>query len=183
MSRIGRKPVQIPENVQLEIGAKITAKGPLGELSVSIPKGIKVEQVDGSLVFKAMSDDKQTKAFHGLTRSLVFNMVEGVSAGFKKRLELSGIGFRSALSGNKLVLTVGYSHQVEIDPPEGISFAVADNKITVSGIDKELVGRIAAKIRGVRPPDAYKGKGIRYEGEKIKLKPGKAAKAASGAGA
>ncbi len=180
MSRIGRKPVQIPDNVQLEIGANVTAKGPLGSLSVHVPKGIKVEQEDKSLLVKATNDLKQTKAYHGLTRSLVNNAVEGVSNGFKKRLELSGIGFRCALAGEKLVLTVGYSHQVEIDPPEGITFSVTENKITVSGIDKELVGRVAAKIRDVRPPDAYKGKGIRYEGEKIKLKPGKAAKAAGG---
>ena len=123
------------------------------------------------------SETKQAKSLHGLIRSLVANMVEGVTAGFKKTLELSGIGFRANLVGDKLVMTLGYSHPVEIEPPIGISFAVAGNKITVSGIDKELVGRIAAKTRSQRPPDAYKGKGIKYEGEKIRLKPGKAAKA------
>jgi len=181
MSRIGKKPVFIPDGVQVEIGQKILVKGPLGQLDFKIPMGVKVEEIDKKLVISARNEERQTKAFHGLTRSLIANMVEGVTAGFKKRLELAGIGFRVDLTGDKLILLVGYSHSVEIEQPEGIRFQVEDNKITVSGINKELVGKVAAEIRKVRPPDAYKGKGIRYEGEVVKLKPGKAAKAA-GAG-
>lgn len=181
MSRIGKKPVFIPDDVQVEIGQKILVKGPLGQLDFKIPMGVKVEEIDKKLVISARNEERQTKAFHGLTRSLIANMIEGVTAGFKKRLELAGIGFRVNLTGDKLILLVGYSHSVEIEQPEGIKFQVEDNKITVSGINKELVGKVAAEIRKVRPPDAYKGKGIRYEGEVVKLKPGKAAKAA-GAG-
>lgn len=178
MSRIGNKPVFIPDGVQVEIGQKILVKGPLGQLDFKIPIGVKVEEIDKKLVISARNEERQTKAFHGLTRSLIANMIEGVTAGFKKRLELAGIGFRVNLTGDKLVLSVGYSHLVEVEQPEGIKFQVEDNKVTVSGINKELVGKVAAEIRKVRPPDAYKGKGIRYEGEVVKLKPGKAAKAA-----
>ncbi|MDP2720889.1 MAG: 50S ribosomal protein L6 [bacterium] len=177
MSRIGKKPIIIPENVQLELNHKIITKGPLGDLSLKLPREIRLEKKENVLLVLRKSETKQAKSLHGLIRSLIANMVEGVTAGFKKTLELSGIGFRANLVGDKLVMTLGYSHLVEIEPPIGINFAVAGNKITVSGIDKELVGRIAAKIRSRRPPDAYKGKGIRYEGEKIRLKPGKAAKA------
>ncbi|OGY24189.1 MAG: 50S ribosomal protein L6 [Candidatus Woykebacteria bacterium RBG_13_40_15] len=180
MSRIGRKPISIPETVNVEINHKVLVKGPLGELNQKIPRGIKVEQNDNMLVVSAQKEDKQTKAFHGLIRKLIANMIEGVTVGFKKRLELIGIGYRANLSGDKLVLSLGFSHPVEIKPVEGIDFSVSDNKITVSGINKELVGRIAAEIRTTRPPDAYKGKGIRYEGEIVKLKPGKAAKTSVG---
>src|SRR4030042_786357 len=180
MSRIGRKPKSIPETVNVEINHKVLVKGPLGELNQKIPRGIKVEQNDNMLVVSAQKEDKQTKAFHGLIRKLIANMIEGVTVGFKKRLELIGIGYRANLSGDKLVLSLGFSHPVEIKPVEGIDFSVSDNKITVSGINKELVGRIAAEIRTTRPPDAYKGKGIRYEGEIVKLKPGKAAKTSVG---
>jgi len=180
MSRIGKKPIELPENVQAEIGQKVSVKGPLGTLSFKIPKGIKVETLDKQLNVRTQRDTEQTKALHGLTRSLIANMVEGVSKGFEKSLELSGIGFRANLSGEKLVLTIGYSHPVEIEAPEGIKFSVSENKITVSGIDKSLVGKVASEIRSKRPPDAYKGKGIRYVGELVKLKPGKAAKTATG---
>ena len=156
MSRIGRKPITIPENV-------------------------KVEKKDSSLLVSRMNDSKEVKSLHGLARSLIANNVEGVSLGFKKNLELRGIGFRASISGDKLLLSVGYSHPVEIEPLAGISFAVSGNKIMVKGIDKELVGRQASEIRATRPPDAYKGKGIRYEGETVRLKPGKSAKAGVGA--
>ena len=182
MSRIGKKPIIIPENVQVELNHKIIAKGPLGELTLKLPREIGLEKKENVLLVLRKSETKHAKSLHGLIRSLVANMIEGVTVGFKKTLELSGIGFRANLVGDKLVMTLGYSHPVEIEPPIGISFAVAGNKITVSGIDKELVGRIAAKIRSRRPPDAYKGKGIRYEGEVVRLKPGKAAKAGVVAG-
>jgi large subunit ribosomal protein L6 len=180
MSKIGRKPITIPENVTVEINHKIVVRGPLGELTQKLPKAIKVEKKENILVVLAEKEDKQTKSFHGLMRSLIANMIEGVTTGFKKHLELIGIGYRANLSGEKLVLSIGFSHPVEIKPIEGVDFAVSENKITVSGINKELVGRIAAEIRTTRPPDAYKGKGIRYEGEVVKLKPGKAAKAGVG---
>lgn len=183
MSKIGRKPVLIPENVSVEINHKVTVKGPLGELSQKIPSAIKVEKNNNMLVVSAQKEDKQTKALHGLIRNLIANMIEGVTVGFKKRLELIGIGYRANLSGNELVLSLGFSHPVEIKPVEGVTFSVSDNKITVSGISKEVVGRVTAEIRNIRPPDAYKGKGVRYEGEIVKLKPGKAAKASVGASA
>jgi len=181
MSRIGRKPITIPENVQVELGPKVIVRGPLGELSYKILPGIKVEKKDSGLLVSRTDDSKEVRALHGLTRSLIANNVEGVSLGFKKNLELRGIGFRASISVDKLLLSVGYSHPVEIEPPAGISFAVSGNKILVKGIDKELVGRVASEIRATRPPDAYKGKGIRYEGETVRLKPGKAAKAGVGA--
>lgn len=183
MSRIGKKPIIIPESVQVELDHKVAIKGKLGELSLALPKGISVKRVEDSLIISRNNESKATKALHGLTRSLVANMIEGVTTGFKKTLELSGIGFRANLSGNKLVLSLGFSHPLEIESPEGINFAVAETKITVSGIDKELVGRTASEIRAIRPPDPYKGKGVRYEGERIRLKPGKAAKVGTGVGA
>lgn len=182
MSRIGKKPIIIPEGVQVELDHKITIRGKLGELSLALPKGIVVKRIENSLVISRDNESRTAKSLHGLIRSLIANMVEGVTAGFKKTLELSGIGFRANLSGNKLVLSLGFSHPLEVEPPEGINFAVAENKITVSGVDKELVGRVAAEIRAIRPPDPYKGKGIRYEGERVRLKPGKAAKVGTGAG-
>jgi len=181
MSKIGKKPITIPANVQIEIGPKVVVKGPLGELTLKIPSGIKVVQKENSLLVTPTNEERQTRAFHGLIRSLLANMVEGVANGFKKQLELTGIGYRVNLEGENLVLSVGYSHPVKINPLEGIKFSVAENKITVSGIDKELVGRVSAEIRAVRPPDAYKGKGVRYSGETVKLKAGKAAKAGAGA--
>jgi large subunit ribosomal protein L6 len=186
MSKIGRKPIILPENVQIEANHKIVVRGPLGELSRKIPPGVKIK-LDGKRLLvlpnAESSETKEAKSLHGLTRSLIANMIEGVTNGFKKTLELSGIGFRASLSGDRLVLAVGFSHPVEIEPPEGVTFAVSENKITVSGIDKELVGSAAAKIRNIRPPNPYKGKGIRYEGEVVRLKPGKAAKVGTGVGA
>jgi len=181
MSRIGNKEILIPQNVQVELGSKVLVKGPKGELTLSIPKKIVVEKKDNVLSVSRKNEDKESRSLHGLIRSLLANMIVGVADGYTKTLELSGIGFRANLEGNKLVLSVGFSHTVDINTPEGVTFAVSGNKITVSGIDKELVGRVAAQIRKVRPPDAYKGKGIKYEGEVLRLKPGKAAKAGIGA--
>ena len=181
MSRIGNKVIIIPENVQIEIGHRIVVEGPLGELSLKVPSGIRVEKKDSELFVSRGNESKEAKSLHGLTRSLIANMVQGVTDGFKKTLELRGIGFRANLSGQKLVMSLGFSHPVEIEQPDGITFAVSGNKITVSGIDKELVGRVAAQIRSTKPPDAYKGKGVRYDGEVVHLKPGKAAKAGVGA--
>lgn len=180
MSRIGNLPIQIPENVTLEVdGNKIIAKGPLGELNMELNSKIKVELEDGRMIVKRKKEDKMSKALHGLMRSLIANMVTGVEKGWEKKLELVGVGFRAALVDETLVLTVGYSHPVEVSAPEGIKFAVLDNtKITVSGISKGLVGETAAKIRKVRSPEPYQGKGIRYQGEYIKRKAGKAGKAA-----
>lgn len=181
MSRIGNKEIIIPQNVQVDLGSKVVVKGPKGELSLMIPSKIVVEKKEAVLRISRKDEDKESKSLHGLIRSLIANMVVGVTDGYKKTLELSGIGFRANLTGNKLVLNVGFSHLVEIEPSEGVTFAVSGNKIAVSGIDKEVVGRVAAQIRKVRPPDAYKGKGIKYEGEVLRLKPGKAAKAGVGA--
>lgn len=181
MSRIGNKEIIIPQNVQVDLGSKVVVKGPKGELSLMIPSKIVVEKKEAVLRVSRKDEDKESKSLHGLIRSLIANMVVGVTDGYKKTLELSGIGFRANLTGNKLVLNVGFSHLVEIEPSEGVTFAVSGNKIAVSGIDKEVVGRVAAQIRKVRPPDAYKGKGIKYEGEVLRLKPGKAAKAGVGA--
>lgn len=181
MSRIGNKEIKILQNVQIELGSKIVIKGPKGELSLDIPTKIDVEKKEDALLVSRKEDDKESKSLHGLIRSLLANMVIGVTDGYKKTLELSGIGFRANLTDNKLSLSIGFSHTVEIEAPEGITFSVSGNKITVSGIDKELVGRVAAQIRKNRPPDAYKGKGIKYEGEVLRLKPGKAAKAGIGA--
>ena len=180
MSRIGNKEIIIPQDVQVELGSKVIVKGPKGELSLKIPSKIVVEKTDDTLKISRKDEDKESKALHGLIRSLLANMVVGVTDGYKKTLELSGIGFRANLTGEKLTMSVGFSHPVEIQPPEGVVFSVSGNKITVSGISKELVGRVAAQIRKVRPPDAYKGKGIKYEGEILRLKPGKAAKAGVG---
>jgi large subunit ribosomal protein L6 len=181
MSRIGRKPIAVPNDVQVELGANVVVNGPLGQLSYKLPIGIKVEKAGQDLLVKRSSEEKQIKALHGLARSLLANMVEGVKTGFKKQLELSGIGYRASMVQDKLTLNIGYSHPVEVVPPEGVSFAVAENKITVSGISKELVGKVASEIRLIRKPNVYKGKGIRYSGERVKLKPGKAAKAGVGA--
>lgn len=153
----------------------ITVKGPKGELQRDLPAEIKVEVQDNQIVVTRPSEEREHKALHGLTRTLVANMVEGVTKGFEKKLEIVGVGYRAALQGNKLVLQMGYSHPVEITPPAGIEIEVpAPTRITVKGIDKEKVGALAADIRAVRPPEPYKGKGIRYEGEYVRRKVGKA---------
>lgn len=177
MSRIGRQPITIPEGVKININLnQVKVVGPRGELKLKIPEGIGVEKKDDQLVVSRHRDDKKTKACHGTVRSLINNMVVGVTQGWEKELEVVGTGYRVNLEGEKLVFRVGFSHPVVVEPPAGIKFEVNENKIKVMGIDKELVGNIAAKIRKIRPPDAYKGKGIRYSDEVIKLKPGKAAK-------
>lgn len=178
MSRIGNAPIIVPSTVTVEIeGQKVSAKGPLGELSLQANPQVKVEMEDQQIIVKRKKEDKLSKSLHGLTRSLIANMVTGVEKGWQKRLELIGVGFRSQTDGSKLTLNVGYSHPVDITAPEGIKFVVEDNtKIVVSGIDKHKVGQIAAIIRDVRPPEPYKGKGIRYSGEYVRKKAGKAGK-------
>jgi len=176
MSRIGRLPIEIPQGVQVNlVDNLITVKGPKGELQKELPAEIKVEVQDNQVVVTRPSDQREHRALHGLTRTLVANMIEGVTKGFEKKLEIVGVGYRAALQGNKLVLQIGYSHPVEITPPPGIEIEVsAPTKITVKGIDKEQVGALAADIRAVRGPEPYKGKGIRYEGEHVRRKVGKA---------
>ncbi|HHW60699.1 MAG TPA: 50S ribosomal protein L6 [Syntrophomonadaceae bacterium] len=176
MSRIGKKPISLPSGVEAKIeGNTVTIKGPKGTLTQQLPEEITLKQEDNQLVAERPSESKQHRALHGLTRALVANMVEGVTKGFEKKLELVGVGYRAQMQGNKLVINIGYSHPVEIDPPEGIEFEVpAPNKITVKGIDKQLVGNTTAHIRAVRKPEPYKGKGIRYEDEVVRRKAGKA---------
>jgi len=181
MSRIGRKPILIPEGVTVKIdGQKIKVSGPKGELERKIRSEIKIEMKDDKIMLSPQIESKQTAAFWGLFRSLVFNMVEGVVKGFEKKLELHGLGYRAAKEGEDLILQVGFSHPVKIKIPENITFEVEKTLITVSGIDKEKVTQIAAKIRKVKPPEPYKGKGIRYQGEKVRRKAGKRVVTAGG---
>lgn len=181
MSRIGRMPVIIPAGVKIKIkGKEITVEGSKGKLTREFHPDIQIAQEDGKLVVTRSSDNRMQRSLHGLTRSLLNNMVEGVTKGFEKNLELSGVGYRAQKAGSKLTLQIGYSHPVEFDPPKGIDITVdGTTKIKISGIDKELVGETAAEIRRVRIPDAYKGKGIKYAGERLRLKPGKAGKTAT----
>ncbi|QSX07476.1 50S ribosomal protein L6 [Alkalibacter rhizosphaerae] len=178
MSRIGKMPVAIPAGVTITIdGSNVTVKGPKGELKRTIHGDMKVEQMDDTLVITRPSDKKEHRALHGLTRSLINNMVVGVSAGYEKRLEINGVGYRAAKQGKKLTLNLGYSHPVEMDDPEGIETEVeGNNKIIVRGIDKEKVGEHAANIRKKRQPEPYKGKGIKYANEYIRRKEGKTGK-------
>ncbi len=179
MSRIGKKPIPLPSGVSVEIdGALVKVKGPKGELSQEIPGETRVRQETGQIIVERSDDSKRSKSLHGLVRTLVANMVEGVSNGFTKTLEIHGVGYRATMQGNKLVLNVGYSQPVEIDPFPGVEITVpAPNKIVVQGIDKQKVGEMAAIIRRVRKPEPYKGKGIRYENEYVRRKAGKAGKA------
>ena len=183
MSKIGDAPIILPSTVNVEKnGQEIMVNGPKGELRLSIDPSISLENEAGKLVFKRKNEQKKVKALHGLTRSLLANMIKGVTEGWSKDLELVGVGFRAQSAGNKLTLNVGYSHTVEIVAPDGINFEVLENtKIKISGIDKQLVGQIAANVKKVRPPDVYKGKGIRYAGEYIRKKLGKAGKVGTGA--
>ncbi|MAV11830.1 MAG: 50S ribosomal protein L6 [Synechococcus sp. MED850] len=178
MSRIGKNPVPVPDKVSVSLdGLTIKVKGPKGELERTLPDGVSVTQVDNTIVVTPTSDKRLSRERHGLCRTLVANMVEGVSKGYSKSLEIIGVGSRAQVKGKKLVVSAGYSHPVEMDPPEGIIFAVENNtKVTVSGTDKELVGNEAAKVRAIRPPEPYKGKGIKYEGERIMRKAGKSGK-------
>lgn len=175
MSRVGRKPISLPKDVEFKMeGNVVTIKGARGSLTQEIPADITIEQEDGQLILSRPTDNKQHRAFHGLSRALVANMVEGVTNGFEKKLELVGVGYRAQMQGSKLVINIGFSHPVEVDAPEGIEFEVpAATKITVRGIDKQLVGNTAAHIRAIRKPEPYKGKGIKYENETIRRKAGK----------
>jgi large subunit ribosomal protein L6 len=178
MSRIGRLPITVPAGVDVTLdGTFITVTGPRGTLSRTLTDRVTVERDDATIRVTRPSEDKTTKSLHGLTRSLVANMVEGVTNGYRKNLEITGVGYRAALQGTKLQLSLGYSHPIEIDPPAGIGFEVeTPTKVAVVGIDKELVGRIAAQVRSTRKPEPYKGKGVRYAGEVIRRKAGKAGK-------
>ena len=178
MSRIGKAPISVPDKVSVSLnGLAVTVKGPKGELSRTLPEGVSVAQDGNTIVVSPTSSNRRSRERHGLCRTLVANMVEGVSQGFTRKLEIVGVGYRAALQGKKLVVSAGYSHQVEMDPPAGITFAVDGNTtVLVSGADKEVVGNEAAKVRAIRPPEPYKGKGIKYEGEKILRKAGKTGK-------
>jgi large subunit ribosomal protein L6 len=178
MSRIGRLPIAVPSGVDVTIdGRNVTVKGPKGTLSRSLHPDITVSREDGTIVVTRPTEQKTHKQLHGLTRTLVNNMVVGVTDGYRKGIEITGVGYRAALSGKKLTLNLGYSHPIEIEPPEGITFEVeTPTRLAVVGIDKELVGEIAAKVRSTRKPEPYKGKGVRYAGEYVRRKAGKAGK-------
>ena len=178
MSRIGLLPIAVPPGTEVKVnGSEVVAKGSKGELSRRLHPAISISLKDGYLIVTRPSDSKLHRSLHGLTRSLLANMVTGVSKGFEKVLEISGVGYRAQKTGDKLLLQVGYANIVEFSPPPGISISVeGTNRIRVTGIDKELVGETAAKIRTVRRADSYKGKGIKYEGERLRLKPGKSGK-------
>ncbi len=180
MSRIGKLPVQVPKSVKVTLApGHVKVEGPKGQLERTLPAEISVKQADGELVFERPSDDFRHRALHGLVRSLVANMVLGVDKGFSKQLELVGVGYRVAKQGEELVLNLGYSHPIRFKPPQGVTIDVQDpTKFTVSGISIEDVGQVAANLRGLRPPEPYKGKGVKYAGEKIRRKPGKAGKGA-----
>ena len=177
MSRIGRAPIPIPDGVTVDIaGQNVTVTGPKGELRHTVVEPIRIAQEDGVLVVTRPTDRGPHRALHGLSRSLVANMVQGVSDGFERQLEIVGVGYRAQLRGPSLEMAVGYSHPVTIEPPEGISFDVpAPTQVVVRGIDKQAVGEVAAQIRAVRPPEPYKGKGVRYAGEVVRRKVGKRA--------
>ncbi len=186
MSRIGKRPIPLPDKVSLALaGQEVTVKGPKGQLSRVLPPEVIIVQEGNTVLVTRRDESRPARQRHGLCRTLVANMVEGVAQGFSKKLEIQGIGYRANMQGSKLVLTVGYSHPVEFVPPSGITFELEDNQgkkvtqgtlILVSGIDKEQVGNLAAQIRGVRPPEPYKGKGIRYVGEAVRRKVGKTGK-------
>lgn len=179
MSRIGKAPVNLPKGVKIDLqGTTVHVSGPKGKLSQSFNPDMKISVADDLLTVNRPTDSRQHRSLHGLTRALINNMVLGVSEGFAKTLRIEGVGYRAALEGKKLVLSVGYSHPVEFEPPTGIDFAVEDRSKTVivSGIDKQVVGEITAQIRKTRPPEPYKGKGIRYDGEYVRRKAGKAGK-------
>jgi large subunit ribosomal protein L6 len=178
MSRIGRRPIEVPSGVTVEVspGGNVKVTGPLGTLEQQVPDRMSIEQEDGTLTVSRPTDRGTDRSLHGLTRTLVANMVEGVTKGFEKQLEIQGVGYRAQLKGSDLELAVGYSHPVLIEPRPGISFDVpAPTHIIVKGIDKQAVGQTAAEIRKVRPPEPYKGKGIRYQGEHVRRKVGKRA--------
>ena len=178
MSRIGRLPITVPSGVDVTIdGRNVTVKGPKGTLSRALHPDMTLSREDGTLVVTRPTEQKTHKQLHGLTRTLVNNMVIGVTDGYRKGLEITGVGYRATLNGKRLTLNLGYSHPIEIEPPDGISFEVENpTRLAVVGIDKELVGQIAAKVRSTRKPEPYKGKGVRYAGEQVRRKAGKAGK-------
>ena len=178
MSRIGRLPIPVPSGVDVQIdGRRLTVKGPKGELTRDLHPDMTVGREDGNLVVTRPTEQKHHKQLHGLTRTLVANMVVGVTDGYRKGLEITGVGYRAALVGRKLQLNLGYSHPVEIEPPAGIAFEVENpTRLAIVGIDKELVGQVAARVRSTRKPEPYKGKGVKYAGERIRRKAGKAGK-------
>jgi large subunit ribosomal protein L6 len=177
MSRIGKRPIEVPAGVSVAIDpGRVMVNGPLGELKQTVPARMKIEQRDGEILVERPTERGEDRALHGLTRSLISNMVEGVTKGFEKRLEIQGVGYRATLRGTSVELNVGFSHPVVKDAPQGIVFEVpAPTQIVVKGIDKQQVGQVAAEIRKIRPPEPYKGKGIRYEGEYVRRKVGKRA--------
>ena len=176
MSKIGEKPVAITDDVTAEVAeSKVVVKGPHGEMTIDVPKGIKVKKEEGKVIVERVSNARKVRALHGLIRSMIQNAVVGVVKPWEKHLEVVGTGYKVKLQGKDLVFDVGYSHSVKFEEREGISYAVNKNKITVSGVDKQYVGETANMIRSIRKPDAYKGKGVRYEGEVMHLKPGKKA--------
>lgn len=179
MSRIGRQPITIPGGVDLAVAdTLVTVKGPRGELSLVVDPNLMLTRENGTLLVARPDDARRSRQMHGLTRTLISNMVTGVTDGYTKVLEIQGVGYRAAMDGKTLVLTVGYSHPVRMTPEDCVTFTVeGNNRITVSGISKELVGEMAARVRRVRPPEPYKGKGIRYAGEQVRRKAGKAGKA------
>jgi large subunit ribosomal protein L6 len=185
MSRIGRRPISVPKGVEIKIddGNLVTVKGPKGQLQQQLPAEIIIAQENGTVNVQRPSEAKQHKSLHGLTRTLLFNMVHGVTEGWERRLEINGVGYRAALEGKTLVLQLGFSHPVRIEPPEHVSFAIGERRsaseplpLFIRGINKQVVGEQAAKIRGLRPPEPYKGKGIKYAEERIRRKAGKAGK-------
>ena len=177
MSRIGKRPIEVPAGVIVSVDpGRVTVSGPKGELRQVVPQRMQIAQEDGTVTVSRPTERGEDRALHGLTRTLIANMVEGVTKGFEKRLEIQGVGYRAALKGTDLELQVGYSHPVTIKPRTGISFEVpVPTQVVVRGIDKQMVGQTAAEIRKVRPPEPYKGKGIRYEGEQVRRKVGKRA--------
>jgi large subunit ribosomal protein L6 len=177
MSRIGRRPIEVPAGVTVSVDpGRVIVAGPLGDLSQQVPQRMKIQQTEGEILVTRPTDRGEDRALHGLTRTLVANMVEGVTKGYEKRLVIQGVGYRATLKGTDLELNVGYSHSVTIKPRQGISFEVPlPTQVVVKGIDKQMVGQTAAEIRKVRPPEPYKGKGIRYEGEYVRRKVGKRA--------
>ena len=183
MSRVGKQPIPLPDRVEVEIrGSQVTVKGPKGQLTRPFDPDMEILLEEGILRVQRPTDQRHHRAMHGLTRALLANMVKGVSEGFSRVLQIEGTGYRAEMQGEKLILYLGYSHPIEFPPPEGISFEVprGGRSITVSGTDKELVGEIAARIRRQRPPEPYKGKGVRYEGERVRRKAGKAGRVGQG---
>jgi large subunit ribosomal protein L6 len=179
MSRVGQRPIEVPKGITVSINEnEVTVKGPKGELRRRFHPEMSITRSDDNLVVSRPTDGREHRSMHGLTRTLLANMVEGVTKGFERNLEIVGVGYRAQKVGEKLVINIGFSHPVEVTPLPGVSLSVEGaNRMKVTGIDKEVVGEMAARIRAIRPPDAYKGKGIRYAGERVRLKPGKAGKA------